>query len=918
MAEPIFRSFVKGEISPYLSGRADTVAYATGLKTCRNFMVQKFGGVQNRPGTEFVREVKDSTKAVRLLPFVFNDAQTYVLEFGDKYVRFFHKGAVLSAGTVAAWSNVTNYVIGDLAKTAGINYYCVKAHNNIAQPNATYWYAMPAGVYEIPSPYAHTDLELIKYVQSADVITFTHPSYQVQELKRYATNTWLFLSKTFVPAINPPVNLANNGAFPEAQYTINGYTAATPARITSSVAHGRSTGDVIQLDMDFLVPDYIPYYTHQRFTGSYKVTVISATEVSLQNVDGSNFSFGFRAVPELFQSGNFSAQITGAFNTTYVVTAIDPVTGEESLGSVLSGTTSIPTSGVPVTLTWTAISGIKEYNIYKQSGSVLYGFIGSTSQASFLDNGIIPDISFTPPSMDKNVFQATNGFPATVGYYQQRLLLGNTNTNVEEVFASRTGNFKNFSARDPLLDDDALSFVMAGEKVSAIKHFLNLGKLVILTQNAEFAEGDASGTFTPSSLNFVQHSTYGASDVKPIIIGSSALFVQGRGTHIRDLAFDIRVNGYTGNDLTQDSSHLFMGKTISEWCYQQNPNSIAWCVMSDGALLGMTYVKEEQVLGWHRHDTDGKFKSITCVPEDENDIVYVVVERIVNGSTVKYIENFSVRDKQAVIDMVMMDCALTYDGRNTTAMTMQISGADYSKGQDVSITSSGAYFDPSDVGKAIHFTDSTGRQVRLKINTYNSNVVVTAKANRNIPVELQNVATAVWAKGVTSVSGLGHLEGKAVSILGDAFVLASPNNSEISVTRTVTGGSVSLTPASNPQTYAVVHVGLPYTSDVETLDIEEVQNGTIMQKAKLVNNVTLRLVDSRAVYAGRTLVGNGTQGLERMKYRQNESMDSPNDPFNGTVILTLATNWDRNGRVVVRCVDPVPMNLLNISPGLTT
>jgi hypothetical protein len=132
------RSFAGGEIAPALYTRTDLTKYATGLRQLRNMIVQRHGGATNRAGTPFLNEVKDSTKVARLVKYVYNASQTYVLEFGDFYMRVFKLGARVSVAGVAAWNGATAYVVGDLALSGGINYYCVQAHTNHVPPNATY------------------------------------------------------------------------------------------------------------------------------------------------------------------------------------------------------------------------------------------------------------------------------------------------------------------------------------------------------------------------------------------------------------------------------------------------------------------------------------------------------------------------------------------------------------------------------------------------------------------------------------------------------------------------------------------------------------------------------------------------------------------------------------------------------------
>jgi hypothetical protein len=137
------RSFGGGEISPEMFGRIDDVRFQTGAATMRNFIALPQGAVENRPGTQFVREVKDSSKKTRLLPFTFSTTQTMVLELGAGYFRFHTQGATLGPGTPAAYNGATAYAVGALVSSGGVNYYCIAATTGNAPPNATYWYALP-------------------------------------------------------------------------------------------------------------------------------------------------------------------------------------------------------------------------------------------------------------------------------------------------------------------------------------------------------------------------------------------------------------------------------------------------------------------------------------------------------------------------------------------------------------------------------------------------------------------------------------------------------------------------------------------------------------------------------------------------------------------------------------------------------
>ncbi len=199
------RSFGGGELTPEFFGRIDDGKYQSGLAKCRNFIVKPQGPAENRTGTIFVREVKNSAKATRVISFTFSTTQTMVIELGEGYMRFHTDAATLLQGSPAAWSGATAYAVGDLVSSGGSNYYCTTAHTNHVPPNATYWYAQPAsGVYEIPADYGESDLFDIHYVQSADVLTLVHPNYPPRELRRLGATKWTLTAVSFASQLAAP------------------------------------------------------------------------------------------------------------------------------------------------------------------------------------------------------------------------------------------------------------------------------------------------------------------------------------------------------------------------------------------------------------------------------------------------------------------------------------------------------------------------------------------------------------------------------------------------------------------------------------------------------------------------------------------------------------------------------------------
>lgn len=203
------RAFSGGEVTPELFGLIDDSVYQRGLKQARNFITRPHGPAETRPGTQYVRTAGAPSTAVWLIPFEYAANQNVVLEVGDLYMRFHADGGTLLAPAATAWSNATAYTVGNLASRLGVTYYCKAPNTNQQPPNATYWHPQPAsGEYEIPTPYAAGDLSTIKTDQSNDVLTLTHPSYAVRELRRYGATDWRLELVAFATSLAAPGSVA--------------------------------------------------------------------------------------------------------------------------------------------------------------------------------------------------------------------------------------------------------------------------------------------------------------------------------------------------------------------------------------------------------------------------------------------------------------------------------------------------------------------------------------------------------------------------------------------------------------------------------------------------------------------------------------------------------------------------------------
>ena len=347
-----------------------------------------------------------------------------------------------------------------------------------------------------------------------------------------------------------------------------------------------------------------------------------------------------------------NVQITGtagssaADDTRYRVTTMNGALESEVSSTVQWSRWPGPTTSgnySPITVSWDAVSGATQYRLYRsvQGAKFTLRVVLDDGQLSFEDRGQTVSTSATtePPSSDTQVtdLTASGSYPGVITAYQQRLVVAAQTNAPDTVYASRSTVFRNFFPHSPLQDDDALSWRQVSGRLNRITHVAEVaGVLVLWSEIGEGrARGDTDGILRPGEANPEGLSQNGATaSVAPLIVNDTALYVQARGTIVRDL----RPQDGVGSDLTATASHLVTGYTIVRACYQQTPDSVCWFVRSDGVLLSLTYSRETGVFGWAHHDTDGTVEDVACVPEGTRDAVYWIVNRTINSGTVRYLE----------------------------------------------------------------------------------------------------------------------------------------------------------------------------------------------------------------------------------------------------------------------------------------
>ena len=741
-----FTNFTAGELSPRLDGRTDIGKYFNGCKTLENMVVHPHGAVTRRPGTKFVHEVKTSANSTRLVPFEFSTTQTYILEFGNQYIRFYKDQGIITESdktitgitqanpgvvTISShgYSNGDHVIITGVVGMTEVNGKTFKVANKTTNTfelqdvdgnnvDTSGYTAYTSGgiankIYEISTPYLSADLFEIKYAQSADIMYLTHPEYAVRKLSRTGHTSWTLTQVDF-----------QNGPFQD-----HNTTATT---LTSS---------------------------HTALGSTATITASSTT--------GINGGDGFKStdVGRLIHIKDGHIKVTVFTDTTHV-----------------NGTVEDAISSGSATTDWA---------------------LGS--------------------------FSDTTGHPSCVTFFEQRLVFAGTSEQPQTLFFSKSNEYENFDDgyHTTTADTDSMIYTIASNKVNAIRFLSAQRSLIVGTVGGEFVVS-ASGTtqpITPTNVQIQRQSSYGSANVDAVQIENVTMFLQRAKRKIRELTYNLNIDQYQATDLTLLAEHITEGGII-EMSYQQEPDSVLWCVRNDGTLLGFTYARAEQVTGWHRHIIGGSFstgnsvvESVASIPTENNeDEFYMIVKRTINGSTRRYVEYLTLFDYGTdQEDAFYVDSGLTYSG-----------------------------------------------------------------------------------SAATTISGLDHLEGETVTILANGATHAD---------KTVSSGAVTLDRSATK-----VHIGLPYTSTLQTMRAESGgEGGTSQSKDKRIHEVTLRLHETVGVEVGPNL-----NDMERIPFRSSAaSMDAAVPLFTGDKQVEFRDDFNTDGFVFVRQTQPLPLTVISIYPRIT-
>lgn len=738
------------------------------------------------------------------------------------------------------------------------------------------------------------------------------------------------------------IEVTDPGAYvPDTPISVFGITRANPMVISKN-SHGLADGDKIVFSITGMTElNDITYGTvTSRTANTFQVYYFGTTT----KIDSTGFqAFTGGSVTRLSINPSASNEFTlkNIDSTNYGVFSNPFGDAAVARTHTVVASAADPSSSAPHVITWTGISsgdftalttsGAGQYVIYREVNGV-YGYIGVTpgTVLTFSDVGVTPDTG-DGPFRYADLWQDEDDYPYCVAFGKQRLIFGGSNNNPNRVLGSCTGDYYNFSTHEISTSSDAITLDLLGsQRMQIVRSMKEIsGRVIAFCSDGEFGIGDDDGTIDATAPAAKQFSSWGSTTLPAMLISNVATYVQARSSQVRDLGYSFEENGYRGEERSIRSAHLFKGHSITDWCYQQVPDSIIWAVRDDGVLLGCTYVREQQMAAWHRHDWKGsEVSSVACVPGDSEDTVYLVVNRTTpGGSEFKTVEVMTSRRIDDIVESTFTDSTVISDLRNTDAaylLRLQ-GGTTYAAGEPMTLHASHAGtftgYGTSLIGQEVHltFTEETNGVdlfVRCTVTGYTNGTTLTVTPDKAIPALAQVEYTQEWSYGFFTIHGLWHLEGETVSVLGDGFVEGSALNDGYA-TYTVSSGSITLANA-----YAYVSVGLPITCDLELLDIDSAQapGGGLIHRSKMINKMYVAVEETRGLLIGSAPPDDDdTDPMQNLSPLDNTvsntvSYDDPPELVTDILEQDNIGNWDSHGRCFIRQIDPLPATVLAVMP----
>ncbi len=695
-------AFNAGEFSPRMAARVDFSKYPFAGARVENLVPLPQGGLARRPGTRFISTVKDSSLKHRLLSFVFSTEQAYVIEAGDHCLRFYRdKGRIFVADTDAAITNgtFTGNITGWTDQSgagSSIGHDATNDRLNLASNGTTNAHAEQAVT-------VGASFQSVEHVLRFQLFGAPGDEFKLR----------IGTSSTGTEVVN---DLALTVGF----HSI----AFTPGATTVYVQFLHAAAKTLQIDDVALIDN-----------AALDLATPYATDALFQVKTAQTADVMYIAHPD-HQVMKLERRANATWSLVEVAWEDGPWLTQNDTATTLQPAAA---SGLGITITASAITGINGGQGFlstdvgrlvriKNGTDWGYAVVTAVNSTTQVTADVRRDFAAATANTDWQLgaWSATTGYPAGVTFFEQRLVAWSTRGAIDgrpqTFWMSQSADIENIrpdtleGSAIEVQDDDALDFTMAADQVNVILWMSPGTQLVLGTTGGEWTVRSDGPIVKPTDIDVKRSTTHGSADVAPVRVSSVVLFLQRAKRKIREFAFNFDANDFRAPDMTVLADHV-LESGVAEMDYQEDPDSLLWCVRGDGQLATLTFLREQDVIAWGRQILGGGFaggdpvvESVATIPgnaaagTENQDEVWVVVKRTIDGATARYIEVFEPVfegpvpdqfDTEAAFDTAVraaqsdahyVDSGLIYDGAATTTL----SGLGHLEGETVKVLADGA------------------------------------------------------------------------------------------------------------------------------------------------------------------------------------------------------------------------------------
>jgi len=611
-------SFSGGEWSPFVTERVDLSRYSSACLTMENMILSFNGTARRRPGTEYVAEAKYAARECRLLKFQFSVTTSFVLELGHLYMRFFSNGVQVTSG---------------------------------------------GSPYEIVSPYSEDELRDVHVAQVNNEMRFVHPDHPPYILRRVTDTNWTFAEIAYTQPALRDENLDE----------------------TQTITPSATTGTGITLTANGFTFD------ETNIGGYYRIgyaRTIADSEIAIGAATNNTGSTPLRVKGdwEIFTGGSWTGTVSlqrrkggGAWETIRVWSSAEDrnisATGTELEDDVdyrVFFSNHQPGGGRTNPRAVLEVTNSETYGIVKTT-AVASG--GATATADVI---VTLDQTASTFRWSEGAWSVPRGYPRSLTLHQSRMYFGGNEAQAQTIWASDVDGYDRFTEED-LQDSDSFRVTLGSLEYNGIQWLSSSPKnLLIGTVGGEWtlSSGEESNILTVTSVRAKPESELGSAHLQPVTANTVVLFTQKGARDVSEIVYSFEQDGFINAKLTELSEHVTKGG-IKEIAYQKQRDPILWCVTGDGILAGLTYSRKQEVVGWHRHTTQGSFESVAVITTAlEEDEVWFSVKRNINGADTRYIERFypdmlRTQDNAAdARDLMYVDSGAKFTGTALTSVSV--------------------------------------------------------------------------------------------------------------------------------------------------------------------------------------------------------------------------------------------------------